>query len=178
MVILEKIGTQNKFYPFIEQLLCTSFPKNERRDHDTQRLYTDIKNNFQCLLIKQADHTPIGVLTYWDFETFYYIEHLAIASNLRGHGWGSKTMRTFIINHPQKPVVLEVEHPTNEESIRRINFYKQCGLHLWECDYMQPPYRETDEWFPLFLMASDGLSFNKDYHHIRKCIHSSVYGIH
>ena len=177
MVFLREIKTQHKQYPFIEQLLHAAFPKNERRDDEKQRLYTDCKHNFHCLLIEQADNIPVGVLTYWDFNNFFYIEHFAISSSLRRQGWGTKAIKNFFNEHSQKPIVLEVEHPTNEESIRRISFYKQCGLSLWSCNYLQPPYRESDEWFPLYLMVSDGLCFEKDYADIQQTIHSQVYGV-
>ncbi len=174
MIALQEIGTEHPHYTFIEELLHTAFPVNERRDDDRQRWNADNEEQFHCLLALD-EKSPVGVLTYWDFDTFIYIEHLAIDETLRGKGYGKDVLGTFFGSHT-KPVVLEVEHPTDETSRRRIGFYKRCGLHLWECDYCQPPYRAEDDWFPMYLMVTRGASFENDYPHMRKTIYHKVYG--
>jgi len=178
MIALQKIRTNHKHYHFIEELLHMAFPENERRDDDKQRWKTDNEERFHCLLVTTNDvQQPIGLLTYWDFETFIYVEHLAIDAELQGRGLGSKTLQAFFHRHESMPIVLEVEHPTDETSSRRIGFYEHSGLRLWECDYLQPPYRPGDDWLPLYLMATPTLSREKDYQHICETIHSEVYGI-
>ena len=174
MVKLQEIGSEHEHYGFVEALLHTAFPENERRDDDRQRWNADNEELFHCLLASDGK-SPVGVLTYWDFDTFLYIEHLAIDEALRGKGYGKDVLGTFLGSHT-KPVVLEVEHPTDEASRRRINFYEHCGLALWRCDYLQPPYRESDEWLPLYLMVTPGLSFEHDYELICQTIHQNVYG--
>lgn len=176
MIALQKIRTNHKHYHFIEELLHMAFPANERRDDDKQRWNTDNEERFHCLLAIDSS-TPVGLLTYWDFDSFIYIEHLAIDTRRRGEGLGRKTLQEFFLSRAATPVVLEVEHPTDETSSRRISFYKRCGLRLWKCDYRQPPYRVNDEWFPMYLMTTPDLSFEKDYQRICKTIHREVYGI-
>ena len=174
MVKLQEIGSEHEHYGFVEALLHTAFPENERRDDDRQRWNADNEEQFHCLLASD-DKSPVGVLTYWDFDTFIYIEHLAIDEALRGKGYGKDVLGTFFESHT-KPVVLEVEQPTDETSRRRISFYERCGLHLWACDYRQPPYRAKDGWFPMYLMVTQGTSFEKEYPHIRETIYHKVYG--
>ena len=176
MVVLQEIETDHPLYPFIEDLLHTAFPEDERRDDEMQRWNTDYEEKFHCLLTKKKEE-PIGLLTYWEFDTFIYIEHLATEAILRGKGFGEKALQTFLDTHSPKPVVLEVEHPTDEMSTRRIGFYKRCGLNLLICDYKQPPYRKGDEWLPMYLMATPDLSLKEDYTHIKQTIYSKVYGI-
>lgn len=174
MVELQEIESEHEHYGFVEALLHTAFPENERRDDDRQRWNADNEEQFHCLLASDGK-SHVGVLTYWDFDTFLYIEHLAIDEALRGKGYGKDVLGTFLGSHT-KPVVLEVEHPTDEASRRRISFYERCGLALWRCDYLQPPYREADEWLPLYLMVTPGFSFEHDYELISQTIHQNVYG--
>lgn len=174
MVTLTRIGSKDVRYNFVEELLHTAFPEAERRNDDEQRWNADHEARFHCLLATDGQE-PVGLLTYWDFDTFIYIEHLATAPYLRGQGIGKEMVCTFFEEHLSKPVVLEVEVPTDEMSRRRIGFYERCGLHLWECDYRQPPYRNSDGWLPMYLMASSGLSKEKDYQHIQNSIHQEVY---
>jgi GNAT superfamily N-acetyltransferase len=176
MIALPDIKTGHPHYTFVENLLHTAFPENERRDDDMQRWNSDNEERFHCLVALDGKN-PVGVLTYWHFDTFIYIEHFAIEETLRGKGYGKETLRTFFDTISPMPTVLEVEHPTDETGRRRIRFYEQCGLQLWKCDYCQPPYRTGDEWFPMYLMVSPTLSFEKDYLHIRETIYHKVYGI-
>lgn len=174
MIALQDIKTEHKSYHFVEELLHTAFPQNERQDDDRQRWNTDNEEQFHCLLAMDGEN-PVGLLTYWDFNTFIYIEHLAIDRILRNKGYGNEVLHTFFKTHAPKPIVLEVEHPTDETSNRRIGFYERNGLTLWKCDYRQPPYRSSDEWFPMYLMTTPTLSFEEDYTHIRATIYHEVY---
>lgn len=176
MVTLTRIGSEDVHYSFVEELLHTAFPEAERRNDDEQRWNTDHETRFHCLLATDGQE-PIGILTYWYFDTFIYIEHLATAPHQRGQGRGKEMVCTFLEEHKTQPIVLEVEVPVDEMSRRRIGFYKRCGLQLWECDYRQPPYRASDEWLPMYLMASPGLSKEKEYRHIQNRIHQEVYGV-
>ena len=176
MIILQEIKTCHKSYHFAEELLHTAFPENERRDDKMQRWNTDNEERFHCLLALDGE-TPIGLLTYWHFNTFIYIEHFAIDEVLRGKGYGKEVLHLFSDAHFPTPIVLEVEQPTDDISHRRINFYTNCGLKIWKCDYRQPPYRKSDNWFPMYLMTTPTLTYEKDYQHIHDSIYHAVYGI-
>lgn len=151
MINIEQIYTTNENYSFIENLLKESFPLQERRDSLLQRYYTDNKSHFHCNIIKDGE-IPIGLITYWDFKDFIYIEHFAISPQYRNHGYGTKTLEALKY-HTSTPLVLEAEEPINEQSKRRIEFYQRNGFKLEKHFYLQPPYREGDKWFPLKLMT-------------------------
>ncbi|MBQ4520925.1 MAG: GNAT family N-acetyltransferase [Bacteroidaceae bacterium] len=176
MIILEKITTGHNHYPFVEELLHSAFPENERRDDAAQRWNTDNEPLFHCLLVlDEATLFPVGLLTYWEFDSFLYIEHFAIHQSFRGKGLGGEVLQAFFRTYGLKPIILEVEHPSDGQSMRRVRFYQRQGLTLWECDYLQPPYRSTDSCCPLYLMAFGKLSFEKDYNTIRQTIYRYVY---
>ena len=69
MIALQDIHTSHAHYLFVEKLLQSAFPEEERRDDEQQRAYTDYNPKFHCLLIRDFDK-PIGLLTYWDFTDF------------------------------------------------------------------------------------------------------------
>lgn len=173
MIQLKEIKTNHEHYPFMEQLLETAFPLQERRDSDKQRKNTDENPLFHNTLITDDD-MPIGLLTYWDFHTFVYIEHFAIDSRLRNGGYGSKALEAF--KHlVSTPIILEAEEPTDNLSRRRIGFYQRQGFVMQEVPYLQPPYRPSDEWLPLKLMTYGTLDMKKEYCTVRNNIYREVY---
>ena len=52
MIALQPIHTEHALYLFVEKLLHSAFPSDERRDDEQQRAYTDGNNKFRCLLIR------------------------------------------------------------------------------------------------------------------------------
>lgn len=173
MIQLQEIKTTHEHYPFMEKLLETAFPLQERRDSEQQRKNTDENPLFHNVLITD-DNKPVGLLTYWDFESFAYIEHFAIDNRLRNGGYGSKALDAFkrLIS---KPIVLEAEEPTDEITCRRICFYQRQGFVMQEVPYLQPPYRPNDEWFPLKLMTYGTIDMEKEYFTLKNKIYREVY---
>lgn len=155
MILLKEINTTHEHYAFMENLLQTAFPIQERRDSEQQRQNTDDNPLFHNMLITKDD-TPIGLLTYWDFNTFVYIEHFAIDSRLRNGGYGGRVLDRFR-QQVASPIVLEAEEPSDELTRRRIGFYQRHGFVLQDFAYQQPPYRQGDEWFPMRLMCSGSM---------------------
>lgn len=175
MIRLREIHTTDKEYAFVEQLWLAAFPDDERRDTPLQRYNTDHNPVFHCMLAED-EKMFVGFFTYWDFGQYCYGEHFAIDATLRNHGYGSQILST-LLTLIDKPLVIEVEMPTDTMSRRRIGFYQRNGMHLWEgYDYIQPPYRPNGNALPMLLMASDGLSPAKDCHEIVQTIHRRVYG--
>ena len=175
MIQLKEIKTNHEHYPFMEQLLETAFPLQERRDSDKQRKNTDENPLFHNTLITDDD-TPIGLLTYWDFQTFVYIEHFAIDSRLRNGGYGRQALEAFK-QLVSTPIILEAEEPTDDITRRRIGFYERQGFVMQEVPYLQPPYRPGDEWFPLKLMVHGAVQMEQEYPLIRETIYREVYHV-
>ena len=177
MVTFKEINTFHRYYPFVEDLLHSAFPADERRDDELQREYTDSNDNFHCVLI-QKPGKPVGLLTYWHFDTFVYVEHFAISEELRRGGLGMQAISHFTssINLPE---VLEVETPRIKGDIthRRIAFYRRAGFTLRKMAYRQPPYREGDEWLPMKLMTYGNFKWLKMADAIRDTIYREVYGV-
>lgn len=91
MLKIKRISTRHEHYSYLEDLMQTAFPSEERRDNSLQREFTDNHPSFISNLILDKE-TPVGLLTYWDLDTFYYIEHFAIDSTMRNRGYGKNTL--------------------------------------------------------------------------------------
>lgn len=175
MIRLQQISTTDEHYKFMEELLVDSFPPEEYRLLADLREYTDHKSNFHNHVILEDDQ-PVGIITYWNFDRFYYIEHFATSRTFRNGGYGKKTL-AHLCNELQLPIVLEVELPTNELAERRIRFYSREGFTLWENEYKQPPYRSGDDYLPMRLMVHGALDPQTEYEEIKSKIYREVYGV-
>lgn len=161
-------------YRILEKLLTNAFPKEEYRDLREMRTFTMRKKIFHSNLIYDCG-TFIGLITYWDFDCFYYVEHFATLPEMRNRGYGRAILEK-LKDMLRRPIVLEVELPTEEMAQRRIGFYERQGFVLWKHEYMQPPYRLGDACLPMRLMASGNLNEQRDFCTIEKAIHKEVYG--
>lgn len=175
MIEIKQVKTQDKVnYAFVEKLMHTAFPQEERRDTAQQREYSD-NNPLFCNNIILEDSKPIGMISYWAMGDFYYIEHFAIDPTLRNGGYGKRVLEA-IKEQLQGPIVLEVEEPNDEMSTRRINFYKRLEFVLQEKPYMQPPYRKGDNGLPMFLMTFGDIDMESNIERVKKTLYKEVYG--
>ena len=89
MIRFQTISTSDvQHYQFMENLLIAAFPPEEYRELKELREYTDRTGNFYNNIIFDNE-TPVGFITYWDFNDFYYVEHFAIDPTLRNGGYGN-----------------------------------------------------------------------------------------
>lgn len=157
--------------PALRQLYLDSFPPEERRPWEE---IADPSRLPRLLAIVLSDGSTAGFVTIWPFAAFTYIEHLATDPGLRGRGIGAQVMAALSTAHA--PLLLEVERPAGLGSIeaRRIGFYRRCGLHLLDHDYIQPPYAPGLPSVPLLLMSTDPAL---DAPAAAATLHREVYGV-
>lgn len=172
---IRKIYTNDADYSFFEELIQEAFPKQERRDTEKQRILTDTNSQFHCNIISDKK-IPIGLITYWEFKDFLYIEHFAISPQHRNQGYGERILQRLKAQI-NVPIVLEAEEPNDTLSKRRINFYQRLGFVLHEQPYLQPPYRKGEEWLPLKLMTYGNIDMNQKYHLVKAQIYKGVYQV-
>lgn len=174
MIKFIPINTSDSRYVFIENLLHESFPTDERRDDDMQREYTDSNPDFTAYLITDNED-KVGLITLWELNGFYYVEHLATSPNVRNKGYGKLIMQNLVNIFKDNRIVLEVELPENELSKRRIGFYERNGFKLCMKSYTQPPYRRNGNSIPMQVMYYGADSIDDDFEMIKSEIHSKVY---
>lgn len=176
MIEIKSITTSHEHYAYTEELMQTAFPSEERRDNSLQREFTDHHPLFISNLISEKG-TPVGLITYWDLDTFYYIEHFAIDTQIRNRGYGKSTL-SLLKGFLHKPIVLEVEVPNDELTRKRIRFYQSQGFHLHETfPYLQPPYRKEEDWLPLKLMTYGKEYTTEELEICKEKIYKNVYRV-
>ncbi|WP_071145589.1 GNAT family N-acetyltransferase [Bacteroides ihuae] len=176
MIEIARIKTTDvEKYNYMENLLVESFPREEYRELDELRKYTDNYSNFHNNIIIN-ERISIGLITFWNFGNFSYIEHFAIDPQQRNGGYGKKVL-SHLCTQLNCPIVLEVEQPITEIAKRRINFYEKIKFTIWDREYYQPAYRIEDSSIPMYLMEYGNLDGEIDPIEVRKIIHHQVYGI-
>lgn len=149
----------------ILQLYISSFPENERRQWsstDDIEVFAKAKSDKFHIIAITLDDAFAGFMTYWDFRTHIYIEHLAILPRLRSQRLGSSLIDYAIKNISDK-IILEVEHPDTREACRRIEFYRRHGFRLLtDVEYLQPPYSPHHSPTPLLLMTHGQMDISDD----------------
>lgn len=165
--------------PYLRTLYEASFPPEERRNWES--IVRSDKRAAGPVLKAVCDDNGIvcGMVTFWSFEKFIYIEHLAVDTRLRGNGIGALVLEE-LKQICKNAIVLEVEPPTetNPMAERRIGFYRRNGMEvLTEMGnpyaYIQPPYSTGLPSVPLLLMST---ASTLDPREIEKVLHREVYG--
>ena len=131
--------TDTREYRFMEELLTAAFPPEEYRELGELRRLTCGRPVFHNNLICDDDR-PVGLVTFWDFGDFHYIEHFATLPAMRNKGYGHRVLE-LLGERLRTPLVLEAELPVEELARRRVGFYARQGFRTWPHDYRQPPYR-------------------------------------
>ena len=114
-----------------------SFPVAERRKLE-DHLRACENELFHPASIWEDDQF-IGIVFYWQWNNYRYIEYLAVAPELHGHGYGSRIMKQ--IRDSKYTIILEIDPLINELSVRRLQFYERAGFTLTPYRFMHLPYR-------------------------------------
>ncbi|MBR1626038.1 MAG: GNAT family N-acetyltransferase [Bacteroidales bacterium] len=153
------------------QLYERAFVEDERRYW--QQIKANIKKEkFNFFTIKDKE-SFIGIISLWNFDCFMYIEHFAILESLRSKGFGSKVLE-MVSKEYSLPLVLEVDVPDDETSIKRVKFYEKNGFTMFSNKYVQPPYDKGKASVEMRIMSSDkSLEFSL----IKDTLYEKVYGV-
>ena len=133
---------EDQYFAEFWDIYSTSFPHNERRVSNQQ---TEVfkKREYQVDIYLFDNHI-VGFIAFWTTKDFIFIEHLAIATEVRSKGLGSAILKPFIEREPI-PVILEIEPPINDLTRRRLKFYESLGFIRNDHLHFQPPYHPEDQ---------------------------------
>lgn len=153
-VIMRKIDIRDFDHPLykaFQTLYACSFPIFEQRTTAQQ------KAAFACanyhLTACENDATLVGFISYWEFDTYLYVEHFAISTLIRGKGYGCEVLRDFI-RSTRKIVLLEIDPVTDSVSAARLRFYRKCGFHENPYPHRHPAYRAGYAPHPLIVLTA------------------------
>lgn len=159
----------------VRRIYETSFPVDERRDYDSLLQLVEQEEAFN-LEVVYRDDVVVGFISSWHFDAWRYVEHFAVEAAVRGCGIGQEVLRRFL-DSDVKPVVLEVEPPTDATSRKRIEFYKRQGFRLHDSyRYIQPPYDPSKNPVELLLMTCNA-PCDCDLDALATLLHRRVYGV-
>ena len=134
------------------ELYENSFPACERwNGNDYDRAFRDPL--FEADAIR-CDGRFAGILFHWRGDGFHYVEHLAVSPLLRGQNIGSRALAAFCEG---RRVILEIDPPEDEISIRRLHFYERLGFTANPHEYIHPSFRQPFHPHRLVLMSRPGV---------------------
>lgn len=129
-----------------------AFPQEERREEGQLLRLVEEKKEMVFNAVK-ADGDLAGLFVYWEFEEFYYLEHLAVCPELRNRKIGQQ-----VLDYADRELtgcrILEVEPPLTEIAARRIAYYRRNGYEVVEKTYEQPSYDGLKNGIPLWIMSN------------------------
>lgn len=131
------------------ELYEVSFPTAEKRKiEDHIRAFEDPL--FFPISVWESDEL-IGIVFYWEWEKYRYLEYLAVNTQLRGQSLGSQLLK--YLSSEGHTIILEIDPLIDEISVRRLQFYERAGYTLTPYRYMHLPYRLETEIQELLILS-------------------------
>lgn len=162
-----------EYFGRLFEIMEYSFPKDERRDLEEQ--FSEFRKPLFRSLVQEENGDIAGFMNYWQLNGFVYLEHFAIARELRGNGMGSRLMEK-LCTLTGCPIILEVEPPElGETAVHRIGFYERLGFHLNRYEYYQPPYNKGEQPVRLMLMSKPSPLSEEQFRTIRSTLYRDAY---
>ena len=151
--MLQQVRLKNadsSFFTEAWQLYEQAFPFDERRSFACHKLAMEQEENFVCLSLYNCNRF-VGILFYWLLSECVFVEHLAVVESARGRGFGKSALK--IVLQYGKPIILEIEPPTDAVSTKRLRFYESSGYVLLPHDHYQLPYQRGGKKLQLLLLS-------------------------
>ena len=165
-----------KYFNQVYEIYQEAFPDVERRPREEQmRVFADPRYHLRIW----EEEKVMAFLGYWEFNSFLFLEHLAVRRDCRGNGCGRKLMEECIQEGKQKgkALILEIE-PASEEApvtVRREKFYHRLGFFTNYFPYEQQPYREGDQPISLWILSHPYPISEADFLPWKQEIYRTVY---
>lgn len=147
---LERLTTaEHGMYNQAISLYRQSFPFHEQREAASQ---TELMGNeaYQFNLIYDGA-VFVGLLLCWETDRFLYVEHFCISPALRNRKYGRRALE--LLRQRGKTVILEIDPPVDEISIRRRGFYERAGYRENPFSHVHPAYHADCSGHPLVVMS-------------------------
>ena len=165
------IPVTEKSFDKIYNKMKAAFPIEERRNSfDQKNCLNEDKFRFLEIIDNKAE---VGFIGLWVFDDFIFIEHIAIDSDKRGQGYGSKAIN-LVKEKFNMPIILEAEAPESEQQIKRIEFYSRSGFKINSFDYIQPSYH-GGEGVPLKILSFPEMLSQKEFDNFISLTRKYVY---
>lgn len=131
------------------ELYEASFPTAERRKEEDHIRAFENKQFFP--MSAWEDGELIGIIFYWEWDNYRFLDHLAVNTKLRGQSFGSQLLRH--LSSKGHTIILEIDPLIDEISVRRLQFYERAGYTLTPYRYPHLPYRLETEIQELLILS-------------------------
>lgn len=172
---MKAIRIPDEHSPYFEaawQTYVASFPSNERRERAGQAA---LLANPEYRLDAWLDNGRfVGLMAWWDFGDYRYVEHVAVHPDCRSGGYGGKILSTWMAAG-ERPVYLEIEVPVDEATQRRRGFYMRLGFVDSGLRHLQPPYDGQGEDVPMSVLSWPGPITPETHAAFLHTLHSKVW---
>jgi len=172
MELIKILSTNDEHWIDVVDLYTASFPERERRNVNTLEIVLTDKRFHAVKFV--INNGFAALMFYWQLNNLVFLEHFAVTENNRGKNYG-KQMMEWLLKLPATYFLLEVEHPFDDNSQRRIAFYERLGFSTNHYEYFQPPYRVSDDPLPLLLMSKPEIESEERFQLLIRELHEVVY---
>lgn len=170
---LERLTTaDHEMYDQAMELYRRSFPFHEQREAASQ---AEIMGNgaYQFNLIYDGE-TFVGLILCWETSRFCYVEHFCILPSLRNRKYGQRALE--LLRRRGKIVILEIDPPVDEISIRRKGFYERAGYRENHFSHVHPAYHAGCSGHPLMVMSCPEPLSEEQYQEFDRYLKAVVMG--
>lgn len=155
-----------------EALYRESFERRERREN----LSEPMPNPHFHLQGVLWHGTLAGFVTFWRFEGFVFIEHLAMRPEMRGSGLGATVVARVARNAPL--TVLETERAEEGPTAgRRLAWYRRLGFSENPQAYRQPSYGPGLPDVPMHLLSHPRPLEAREFESVVRILRRDVYAV-
>ena len=137
-------------YEAARALYGKSFPRHEQREAASQAAILT-HSDYRFNLIYDGDEF-VGLLLCWETDNFIYVEHFCIELDKRGRRYGSHALE--LLGAEGKTVILEIDPPVDEISIRRRGFYERAHFQANPYSHVHPAYHANCKEHELVIMSA------------------------
>ena len=165
--------TCDPLYEKALQLYSISFPSHEQRESLSQEQVLQQDAYHFDVICDSGEF--IGEILYWDIGSAFYIEHFCVLPAMRNKHYGQKILNAY----QPTPLILEIDPPVDELSIRRKGFYERCGFVANPYYHIHPAYHRGNAGHELVIMSSPEMLKPDEYerfnHYLQDTVMKNVY---
>lgn len=173
MQLIRLKNTTDNYFSKAWNIYQEAFPFDERRLLAVQTQV--MKNPAYHFDIVMEEQQLIGIILWWDFDAYRYIDHFATATAHRNKGYGKLILEKFKGDN-KKSILLEVELPDTAINKRRIKFYERLGFKLNMHHYKAPALSAQQSPLEFLLMSyPNAISSNDVAQFVAEC-HPIIFG--
>lgn len=159
MEFIRITNSDTEEYKKAMELYSISFPLHEQRKSNSQLKIMDDPNYYFNIILDNKKF--VGIILCWKKDNFIYVEHLCISPKMRNRKYGQRALE--LLSSEQKVIILEIDPPIDDISIRRLSFYERCGFFKNIYSHIHPPYREENKGHNLVIMSYPKKITDKEY---------------